>query len=382
MACCGCSNKEKEKEPVSEETISSKIEEIASRNTAVGLSVVAVKDGKIIYHQNTGYKDLEKKMPIGDDDILRIASISKSFTALGILQLVEQGKLNLDADISELVGFRVRNPKFPEVPITIRMLLSHSSSMSDANGYYSINKINPDSSATWKNAWNSYEPGTRYQYCNMGYNTLGTILESVSGERFDKYIVNHILNPLGIYGGYDVSSLDSTKFIKIYRYNKANNSFTQSEDAYDPRKDEIENYKMGHSAPIFSPTGGLKISALGLAKVMMMHMNYGSLDGVKIIDSTTAAIMQSSIIPTDHAGEYYGMATITSDFLLKGHQMIGHDGVALGAYTAMYWDKERNFGFVIMTNGCNPKQDGVLLNILCEAASCMYDNLISSKTQN
>ena len=68
--------------------------------------------------------------------------------------------------------------------------------MNGANGYFTISAINPDSSATWETAWNAYEPGTGYEYCNLGFNTLGTILERISGERFDKYIVNHILNRL------------------------------------------------------------------------------------------------------------------------------------------------------------------------------------------
>ena len=184
--------------PSKEDMAGKALEEIAKKNNTVGLAVVAVNDGEIVYKNYLGYKDLENKTPLGEKDIFRIASISKSFTATAIMQLVEQGKLSLDADISDLIGFKVRNPKYPETPVTVKMLLSHSSSMSDANGYSTINRINPDSSATWQTAWNDWEPGTKYQYCNLGYNTLGTILERVSGERFDKYIVNHILNPLGV----------------------------------------------------------------------------------------------------------------------------------------------------------------------------------------
>ena len=148
------------------------LEEIMKRNQAVGLTVVAVKDGKIIYHKSLGYKDLENKKQLADGDLFRIASISKSFTATSIMQLVEQGKIDLNGDASDYIGFKIRNPKYPDTKITIKMLLSHSSSLNDSEGYFSLNAINPDSSKTWKKAYNNYMPGTQYEYCNLGFNPL------------------------------------------------------------------------------------------------------------------------------------------------------------------------------------------------------------------
>lgn len=362
--------------PSKEETAEKELKEIMEKNQAVGLAVVTVKDGEVIYNKSLGYKDMENKIALGDSDIFRIASISKSFTATAIMQLVEQGKLSLDADVSDLVGFKVRNPKYPETPITVKMLLSHTSSMNDANGYFTINKINPDSSKTWETAWNAYEPGTNYEYCNLGFNTLGTILERISGERFDKYIVNHILNPLGIYGGYEVLSLDSTKFVKLYSYNEADSSFTHSPAAYSTREDEIKNYVFGHSTPVFSPTGGLKVSALDLAKAMMMHMGNGTLNGVKIIDSTSSAMMQSKVAEKTDEGDSYGFAIRISDQLLDNHTMIGHTGSAYGVFTSMFWDKDKKFGFIVMTNGCNERTDNNFMAIHREVDACLYKNFI------
>ena len=362
--------------PTKEETAEKERKEIMEKNQAVGLAVVTVKDGEVIYNKSLGYKDLENKIALGDSDIFRIASISKSFTATAIMQLVEQGKLSLDADVSDLVGFKVRNPKYPKTPITVKMLLSHTSSMNDANGYFTINKINPDSSKTWETAWNAYEPGTNYEYCNLGFNTLGTILERISGERFDKYIVNHILNPLGIYGGYEVLSLDSTKFVKLYSYNEADSSFTHSPAAYSTREDEIKNYVFGHSTPVFSPTGGLKVSALDLAKAMMMHMGNGTLNGVKIIDSTSSAMMQSKVAEKTDEGDSYGFAIRISDQLLDNHTMIGHTGSAYGVFTSMFWDKDKKFGFIVMTNGCNERTDNNFMAIHREVDACLYKNFI------
>ncbi len=355
-----------------EEIAEKEFKQIIERNKAVGLAVVAVKDNQVVYNKAFGFKDLENQTPMSCNDLFRIASISKSFTATGIMQLVEQGKLKLEDDISDLVGFEVRNPEFPEIPITVRMLLSHSSSMNDSNGYFTINNINPDSSATWKTAWNNYEPGTKYEYCNLGYNTLGTIIERVSGERFDKYIVNNILKPLGVYGGYEVLSLDTTKFAKIYEYDSENDTFIHSPAAYATREKEIENYVFGHSTPIFSPTGGMKISPLDLTKIMMMHMNNGTLNGVKIIDSESSQMMQSGIIPTEGT-DTYGFAIETTTNLIDGLTMIGHTGSAYGVYTSMFWDADKKFGFVVMTNGCSGKRDNGFMSIHRECDKALYD---------
>ena len=382
FACCK-SNSENQNNNTgtgsTEESIEKELNNIMGKNTAVGLAVVAVKDGKIIYNKSLGYKDLGTRLPIEDDDVLRIASISKSFTAIGIMQLVEQGKLSLDSDVSDIMGFTIRNPKYPDTPITVRMLLSHISSMSDSNGYFTLNNLHRDSSATWTKAWNDYAPGSKYQYCNLGYNTLGAILEKVSGERFDKYIENHIIKPLDLYASHNVMALDSTKFIKLYNYSPAEKGFRLSASAYKPLNEELDNYTMGYSTPLFSPTGGLKISALDLAKVMMMHMNYGTLDGVKILDRSSCELMQSKITPTNYNNEYYGMGIITTDNLLKGHTLTGHDGLALGAYTAMYWNKEENYGFIVFTNGCNGETEYDFANILCQSVECLYKYLIKAE---
>ena len=118
------------------------------------------------------------------------------------MQLVDKRKLRLDDDVSKLAGCTIRNPKFPDKIITLRMLLSHTSSINDSQGYFDMIAINPDKNPDWAKCYNNYEPGTNYQYCNYNYNIAGTILERISGERFDHYITKHILAPLGIYGGF------------------------------------------------------------------------------------------------------------------------------------------------------------------------------------
>jgi len=120
-----------------------RLQQLIEETPAAGLAVVVVKNNKIIYQQNFGYKNLENKEPLTAESLFRIASISKSFTATALLQLVEQKRISLDDDVSKLIGFTVRNPAYPDKIITLRLLLSHRSSLNDSQGYFNLDVIDP-----------------------------------------------------------------------------------------------------------------------------------------------------------------------------------------------------------------------------------------------
>jgi len=343
---------------------------------AAGVSVAVVKHNKIIYTHSFGYKDIESNAPLTDQNIFRIASISKSFSATGIMQLVAAGKLSLSDDFSNLIGFKVRNPKYPNTVITLKMIMSHTSSLNDSQGYFSLDGINPDKNPNAAKCYNDYEPGKGFQYCNLNYNLVGTVIERVSGERFDQYIKHHILDPLGLYGGYCVDSLDKSRFATLYEYDAKTRKLTADPGAYNPRSEEIKNYVMGYSTPIFSPTGGMKISATDLARYMMMHMNYGKANGVRIIKKRLSKLMQTKV--SDNEGGY-GLALRASHDLIPGEAMMGHTGVAYGLYSAMFFEPKKKFGFVVICNGCNPtfmpgSEDIVLM--MRKTINCLYDSFI------
>ena len=139
------------------EKVEANIQEIMQQTNVAGLSVAVVKKNKIIYTHSFGLKNIESKTPMTDDCLFRIASISKSFSATSIMQLVERKKLSLDDDASKLIGFRLMNPKFPKTIITLRMLMSHLSSINDSQGYFTLDAINPDKNPDWAKCYNDYE---------------------------------------------------------------------------------------------------------------------------------------------------------------------------------------------------------------------------------
>ncbi|SFU36140.1 serine hydrolase domain-containing protein [Pontibacter akesuensis] len=340
----------------------------------VGMSVAVVKDDKIIYSNALGLQDVERNAPLKEEHIFRIASISKSFSATSVMQLVEAGKLSLSDDMSDLVGFRVRNPKYPEKVITLKMALSHTSSINDSEGYFNLDVINPAKNPDWAKCYNDYEPGKGYEYCNLNFNMIGTIIEKKSGERFDQYVKQHILNPLGLYGGYWVESLDSTRFATLYAYDPATKEYTPSPSAYAPRREEIQNYVMGYSAPIFSPTGGMKMSATDLAKYMLMHMNDGAYNGVRIISKKSAKRMQKKV-----AENGYGLAIDNVENLIPGKTMRGHTGTAYGLYSAMFFHPKEKFGIVVLTNGSNTPAEEEPNQVIVATVNSLYNHLIKQQ---
>jgi CubicO group peptidase (beta-lactamase class C family) len=356
-----------------EAAVEKSIRAIMSQTNVVGVSVAVVKNNKIIYTQSFGLKNIEANTPLTDDCIFRIASISKSFSATSIMQLVEAKKLSLEDDASNLLGFTLRNPKFPDKVITLKMLLSHRSSINDSQGYFSLDSINPATNPDYAKCYNNYEPGTGYMYCNLNYNMTGAIIEKYSGERFDQYVKHHVLDPLNIYGGYCVDSLDKNRFATIYEFNKETGKFINSPNAYAPRSEEIADYAMGKTTPIFSPTGGMKISATDLAKYMIMHMNLGKANGKRIISKRSARLMQTPL----SSDENYGLALLKTDKLIEGKTLTGHTGSAYGLYSTMFFEPNEKFGIVVISNGCNPIYDNGFNAFMKNTVNSLYKNLIA-----
>lgn len=348
------------------------INDIMKKHQLAGVSVAVVHKSKIIYSEAFGKRDLSSGEPVEESDLFRIASISKSFTATALMQLAEAGKLSLDDDFSDLVGFRVRNPKFPEKVITLRMILSHTSSVNDSQGYFNLDVINPENNADFSKCYNDYEPGTDYQYCNLNFNMAGAVIERVSGERFDRNINKHILQPLKLYGGYNVDELDSSRFVTLYTYDGDSGVFVPSPQAYASRKEIIDDYKMGYTTPVFSPTGGMKLSANHLAIYMLMHMNKGKYKNQRIISRKSAKTMQTPVAMK----EGYGLALHESTNHLDNIKLMGHTGSAYGLFSAMFFHPKDKYGIVVMISGGNPAKGSSMRAPVKEIMQALYDHLI------
>lgn len=333
------------------------MKECMSDYGAIAVTVAVVKNNQIIYAGDFGP---EKYFNGKHTDILRIASISKTFVGTAVMTLVDAGKIDLDTPAAKYLPFELKNnPKYPDTDITVRMLLNHTSSISRSN-YKNLDVINPDEADDWYECYNDWKPGTKYKYSNLGFNILAAIVEYASGERFDIYVRKHICEPLGLNASFNVEDLDKDLFIPVFKWNKKKNEYVpQSNEAYSTIRKPYEKYVMGYDAALFSGAGGMKISATDLAKYMMMHMNLGELNGVRILSEESARLMQTYNTPTSPKREtFYGLAMRQKPNWCGGKTVGGHLGSAYGVKTTMNFNSKEGWGFVAFCNGSQEGIDG------------------------
>jgi CubicO group peptidase (beta-lactamase class C family) len=314
----------------------------------------------VIRAKGYGFADIAQQEPATPDTPFYLASISKTFTATAVMQLWEQGFLDLDDDIDEYLPFSVRNPNFPDVPITFRMLLDHGSSI--RSNFWTVpltpgidcpisledfvgNYLVPGGSQydAIQN-FNPFPPGAAFQYCNHGYAVLGYLVERISGEPFDQYCQDHIFAPLGMTN----TSWRAADFPEFsiapampYLYNHTTQSF-------DP---------FGFGGWAGYPAATLTTSANQLAEWLILHMNGGVYQGVQILQPDTVQLMQTpeytglvnAFFPGSAYG--YGLGFITTD---RGPQQrepaIGNGGLFFGSATAMWYRPNERVGVVMMAN--------------------------------
>ena len=283
------------------------------------LSVLAVRGGKVVYQQQFGHRFIDEvtlanSKPANADTLYRIASISKLVTTLGVMKLMEEGQLKLDTDISDYLGYKLRNPNFPDAQITLRMLLSHTSSLRDDAGYFWGEKIQlkdvlvPGGALYDKgNMWSKNAgPGAIFSYANLPWGVVAGVMERVSGERFDRLMARLILQPMNLHGGFspaDMPITDWQNIATLYRKRsevngkeiwQPNGPWVAQVDDYSraaPVSRAGPDYVVGSNGTLFSPQGGIRLSAFDLGKLMLMLINNGSHDGKRILKKATVEMM-------------------------------------------------------------------------------------------
>ena len=343
-------------------SLDSEVLDVMINYHTIGLSTVVVKDNKIVYTRTFGYNpdysDSTLRLAIPIDGIHVIQSISKSFISTAIMQLVENGKLNLDDDVNKYLAFRVRNPKYLDTPITVRMLLSHRSTINDKYYGWTYDQIDPNKGKNWQECYNDYKPGTLFSYCNLNYNLVGAIIEQITGKKFFDYIDENIINPLGLYASFNLTKIDSTRLVRAYQYEKNTGRLKKDDHIYNYQFYEniLNDYKLGSSSTAcFSPSGGMKISVIDLAKYMIMHMNYGEYNGKRIISKESELEMWRPQGDDESQNAYfsqYGLSFSRWPKIVDGESFVGITGGAHGVHSAMYFNPEKKYGFVVICNGC------------------------------
>ncbi|OAG73839.1 serine hydrolase [Gluconobacter japonicus] len=359
------------------------LEQVLAHGEARPLAAIAamrIHNGAVSYRYVGGFarKNGMDLTSVRSDTLFRIASVSKFVTTIGLMQLVDQGKVDLDADASRYLGFTIRNPDFPNIPITPRMLLSHTASIADADDYvipanHAVSEFFDPSRRPGMVTYHflpGRKPGTWFSYCNLCYGLIGTMVERVSGERFDLYQQKHVLTPLGIDGGYDPALLDHPERLATLYHHTANGYEAAKDDSTHVLPEASAQYRIGTNATIFSPQGGLRISLDGIYRLSQFVFGEGKVDGITVLSSQSLRTMLQPEWRYDgHNGEgtypiaSYGLATIqlTGAHDPSGHPtapwrgyrggFVGHLGDAYGLRSGFWLNPKTHDGYLFIVDG-------------------------------
>jgi len=286
------------------------------------LCTLAVRNGQVVYRSHHGRRTIHPQdraldRPVTPRTLFRVASISKLVVAVAVMRLVDQGRLDIDADVGDVLGWRLRHPDYAQQPISLRMLMSHRSGLSDAGGYVwgpavVLREVLHPAGSLYRGglSWRRQRaPGTWFNYVNLNWGVVGTVMERVTGERFDQLMRRLVLQPLGLRGGFLPSALADDELqdlATLYRRRRLDGEreIWEPEGPWWPQVDDyragrppapvgLDRYVPGSNATVFSPQGGLRISCDDLGVLMQMLLNGGRHGGQLLISENAMRLLST-----------------------------------------------------------------------------------------
>ncbi len=313
-----------------------------------GLAFGVVIGDQLVKAKGFGKMNLETNIRATADTLFMLASVSKTITAIALMQLFDAGKFGLDDDVNPHLPFAARNPNFPNNPITFRQLLTHTSSIRDNWNVLSANYVQGDSPISLhdflagylvaggayynlnKN-FHTYAPSEEYDYSNIGTTLLGYLVETISGVPFDTYCNQNIFAPLNMTAtSWRLRDLDQAQIAMPYQYRAGTNDYEA----------------LGHYGYPDYPDGLLRTSIVQLARVLIMFMNDGMYQATRLLQASTVHEMRRVQFPDIDATQgliwYYDQR--------NGDTLLGHDGGDQGVATSMFYRPADKVGVLLVAN--------------------------------
>lgn len=321
-------------------------------NGLTSISYGIVKGDELLYSNALGLADKAGNKLATDNTRYLVASISKTITAVALMRSLEENSISLDDAIDQFLPFSIRNPNFPNTEITYRMLLGHTSSISDdfQNGL-DLDCYGDDCPMTLEQFFNDVflgngqffsarnfsnsQPGTSEDYSNLGFALVGYLVERISQIPFDTYCKNHIFTPLG---------MSKTEWRL---------SQTPIAELAVPYSPDITSPDPHYTFPDY-PNGGLRTTVVDLSKFLRAIIQNGSFNGAQIVSKASMVEMKTlQFGSSEQCLSFY----YTS---INGKRVLGHSGGEKGTTTEMYFDPETNIGAIVLNND----DDAALNNIV------------------
>jgi len=324
-----------------------------------GITACIVKKDKLEWAVGFGRSDVQKKSSVTPDTLFHQGSVSKTITTTAIIHLYEKGLLKLDDDVNKYIPFSLRNPAYPKIPITIRMLLTHTTGISDRGemqnrlSFLNENKdskadlgkmlkdfLSPGGKYYSEKNFTDFQPGERYKYSNITYSVLGFIVEKISGDNFNKYCKENIFKPLKMKEStFLLKDVNLNNFAFQYRYDLSKNKFQK-----------IHPYTwVGYM------DGSLRTSVAEYANYLIMLINQGSFKNKVILKKNT---VKEFLKPQKIQGLPPGKGIPTKDYALTwriseiaGDTIYTHDGFGSGFFSFVYFNPKKQYGGMFSFTG-------------------------------
>ena len=304
------------------------------RENIAGATVAIVKDGKLLFSRGYGYADVANKKPVSPEETLfRPGSISKLFTWTAVMQLVEQGKLDLDRDVNEYLDFKI--PEAFGKPITLKNIMTHTPGFEEQiKDLFKVDAENPNLGEYLKThiPGRIYPPGTTPAYSNYATALAGYIVERVSGRPFNDYVAENIFRPLGMTRSTFVQPLPQELVAGM-----SNGYRLASDDGPVP-----------FEVVVPFPAGSLSSTSADMAKFMLAHLQQGQLGDARILRPETVQLMHSRLFALDPAAN--AMAYGFYEESRNGHRIIGHGGDTIAFHSDFHLIPDAGVGFYVSYN--------------------------------
>ena len=326
------------------------IHRIAAQNRIVGLSLILCRPDGANQALHHGYARLSPRIPVTRETCFRAASVSKLVMTFGALSLMESGLLGLDEDVSTYLGYPVRTPHAPDAPITLRMLLTHTSGICDEGNYGTLGMQPGTALRTLLSDaqnWLPQSPGESFHYSNLGAGVAGCVMERAAGTPFDDIMQARVFAPLSIRASYDPRRIVPTSdladgyavrgiFPPRRKYDAAALA-ARPPEPFDPEHDYL------------IAAGRMITDSDGMAALVRL---LSSQDGMGVLTPQSLALMrtqQDGMGGIDACGRGLNVAYLPGVF--PGHDVLGHQGVAYGMCAELFADPSSGCGVALLTSG-------------------------------
>lgn len=349
------------KQPYEEQPVTARVQDFSSlvfentqadaiceKYTAVGAQVAVIEDGSVVGAYNFGLADAGNNIPVSADSKYRIASLTKLSTAIVCMQLVEQGKLSLDEDIGSYYGFTVRSPSYPDVPITLRMLMTHTSSLTDGSAFTQVLDSKQGATQSVLQSRSSFtyaKPGTVHSYSNLNFAVVGSVCEIVSGRNFEELAREMLFDPLGLECSYYAGGIaDQTQLAVLYNGSTAVANWSES----------VFNAQPGQT--LYITQGNLHASACDYAQLLCLLLNGGQTqDGTQLLSADSVNAICS--VQYEDIAYRVGFGCFFQNNVIGTTEVLTHTGSANGMYAAYTADRATGNGVVVLTSGADYAYD-------------------------